>query len=163
MSGSPSLVKAAPTARGVCIRVEGQGTMRESYAARELIEQTLHGSDSAQVVVDLTQCPYLDSTFLGLLMGAARGHRDRFIVAGSPEQRHKLLGPLNLDRFIASVEAPPPVTGEWVTLQTRVELSDREMSRHIMECHRRLAELGGPTQTIFLKIAEQMAKELGEG
>jgi hypothetical protein len=39
-------------------------------------------------------------------------------------------------------------------------MNSREIARHIMECHRRLAEIPGPQQTAFDAIARQMAREL---
>ena len=51
------------------------------------------------------------------------------------------------------------VYGEELTLNAET-LDSPEMSRHIMDCHRRLAELDGPQKLIFEKIANQLATEL---
>ena len=37
-----------------------------------------------------------------------------------------------------------------------------DLGRHIMECHRRLAELGGSQAASFRSIADHLARELGE-
>jgi hypothetical protein len=37
-----------------------------------------------------------------------------------------------------------------------------DLGRHVMECHRRLAELGGSRAPSFRSIADQLARELGE-
>src|SRR5438874_2601419 len=89
-------LKVAPTENGCVIRIEGRGTMKESPAASGLANRTLSGDSSAVVVIDLSACTYLDSTFLGCLTGlyGRYGHAPspRFFVAGSPEKRKALLG-----------------------------------------------------------------------
>ena len=159
-------LKVACTEGGCVIRVEGKGTMKESYAAQELARRTLRGSETASVVIDLSDCTYLDSTFLGLLMGLFRefGKSEpgsRYFVAGPAERRARLLGGLKLDKWLPTVDSPPEPRSAWVEVDPATfERDEKEQARHIMECHRRLAELGGPTAAAFTRIAEQIEKEL---
>src|SRR4051812_24313726 len=92
---TPTALIAAPTENGCVIRVEGRGTMKESPAASGLANRTLAGDASAVVVIDLSACTYLDSTFLGCITSlyGRFGHAParRFFVAGSPEKRKALL------------------------------------------------------------------------
>ena len=53
----------------------------------------------------------------------------------------------------------PPVIGEFVVIAPEA-MNSKDMARHIMECHRRLAEIPGPQQNAFAAIAQQMAREL---
>jgi hypothetical protein len=39
-------------------------------------------------------------------------------------------------------------------------LDKRDLTQHVMECHRRLAEVEGPQQAAFRRIAEQLEREL---
>src|SRR5690242_11874279 len=88
-------VAVAPTESGCCIRVDGRGTVRESSAARDVAARTLGGDPGATVVFDLSACEYLDSTFLGMLIGlfhlAGRSAPSRFVIAAPPEVRKKLM------------------------------------------------------------------------
>src|SRR5689334_5995318 len=61
---APSVVKVGRTTSGYRLRVEGTGTMRESPAVGEFAERSLRDGTST-LVVDLSACDYLDSTFLG--------------------------------------------------------------------------------------------------
>src|SRR3954447_6125319 len=85
---TPTVLKVAPTEKGCVIHLEGRGTMKESPAAGALANQTLAGDPGAIVVMDLSACTYLDSTFLGCIAALyGRYGRDaspRFFVAGSP-------------------------------------------------------------------------------
>ena len=38
--------------------------------------------------------------------------------------------------------------------------ADVDVVRHVMECHRRLAELGGPQHAAFAAIADNLEREL---
>ena len=81
-------------------------------------------AQAAAVTVDLSACDYLDSTFLGCLLGlhkqfgrkaagegAARKTSSPFAVAAPPERLAKLFGPTRLDRLIQAAQEPPRVGG----------------------------------------------------
>lgn len=175
---TPSLLKVARTPTGYCLRVEGRGTMRESRPAAEFVTQALAGPGGPPptVAVDLSACDHLDSTFLGCLVemqrrvskppaGAADGAGTapllgpRFVVSAPPEKVKKLLSPTKLDVVLKTTAEPPQVTGDYVTLPPE-DPADADVVRHVMECHRRLAELGGPQHAAFAAIADNLEREL---
>ena len=98
-----SLLKVAGTPDGCCIRIEGRGTMRESHSAAQFAARAL-AAPAATVVVDLSACEYLDSTFLGCLVEMHRhGGKSvppRFVVSAPSEKVRKLLSPTRLDMVI---------------------------------------------------------------
>ena len=163
-----SSIQVAPTEQGCCVRVEGRGTMHESAAARDLALRVLGewgARGSAVVVFDLTDCHYLDSTFLGCLVELyrmyGRAQPVRFRVAGPPERRKVLLGPTRLDAFIPATDAPPAVCGPWVALPPlTAKGQDKDLLRHVMQCHRALAEVDSPMRAAFARIADQMEQEI---
>lgn len=158
----PSL-KLAPTATGCCIRVEGDGTMQNSPAARDIAMRTLGADGKSNVVFDLSACDYLDSTFLGCLMDlyrhVGRETPARYFVVASADQRKRLMGPTHLDRLIPMLDTAPDVTGAWVDVKCGY-LDKKAMTRHVMECHRALATVDSPMRELFNKIADEMEKEL---
>jgi anti-anti-sigma regulatory factor len=159
----PCTLKVAQTETGCCIRVEGQGTMQQSPTARDLAVRTLEGDPSAVVVMDLSACTYLDSTFLGCLMDLFRmfgkSKPPRYFLFGSTEQLKKVLGPTHIERLIPQVPALPALRGQWVAVHSSA-LEKKEQLRHVMDCHRALAEVDGPMKGAFARIAEQIEKEL---
>ena len=64
--GTTTTLQVGRTADGFLIRIQGRGTLQASPA----LEQFVHGSLQAnqRIVVDLSNCDYLDSTFLGCLL-----------------------------------------------------------------------------------------------
>jgi anti-anti-sigma regulatory factor len=163
MPNQPTVLKVAPTDQGCCIRVEGCATMQESQAAHDVAARTLEASPQAVVVFDLSDCEYLDSTFIGCLLQLHRAYGKckppRYLVAAPEPRRKKLLGACQIDKVLPSVDAPPAVLGNWVDLP--IGRGDRtQLMRHVMECHRALAEVDCPMRNAFAKIADGIEKDL---
>jgi anti-anti-sigma regulatory factor len=161
-----SMLRVGRTASGFLVQVEGRGTVSESPALQEFAVQSLDGpSGPSTVVVDLSHCDYLDSTFLGCLVSLHRKYNrtspHRFQVAASRDQRQKLLAPTQLIHVLDLTEVcPEPISD--VLEVSRPSLPGADLGRHVMECHARLAELGGSRAAAFRSIADQLARELGE-
>jgi anti-anti-sigma regulatory factor len=163
-----SAIHVAQGSAGFLVRVEGWGTMRESPLLQEFAWECLDGNASP-LVVDLSACEYLDSTFLGCLVGLhrhfGRGSSPRFVVAAGPQQRQRLLAPLQLHRVLKLIDEAPQPSGDWLALCTGrgPPASDpKQLGQHLLECHRRLAELGGTNEVVFSPIVEQLARDLRE-
>jgi len=163
-SGAPAgKISVAPTADGCCVRIDGRGTMQESPAAKAIAAGTLKCAPASRVVVDLSNCDYLDSTFLGCLVQLFRDFGSktdsRYYIAAPIERRKKLLGACHLDKIIPSLDAPPPIIGAWVPVPVP-PVGSKDLMRHVMECHKLLAELDTPMRPAFVKIADQLQREL---
>jgi anti-anti-sigma factor len=161
----PTEIKAARTDLGYVIRVEGRGTLRESPAVREFAAQCLDQRRELTLSVDLSACEYLDSTFLGCLVGLYRRSQQepnlRLAVCAESETRRRLLGATRLDKLFHCVDDCPQPAGPWVPLSAP-ELEKRDFGLHVLECHRRLSELPGPSAAAFKAVADQLARELGQ-
>jgi anti-anti-sigma regulatory factor len=159
---APSVLKVGRTPTGHCIRVEGRGTMRESRSASEFATGSLDAAGTT-LVVDVSDCEHLDSTFLGCLVEIQRRvikqDRTRFGVYAPPEKVKRLFSPTRMDVVLRFVGEPPQVVGELLTLPA-ADPASPEVMLHVMECHRRLAELGGPQQAAFAAIADNLEREL---
>jgi anti-anti-sigma regulatory factor len=155
------VLKVAPTASGCVIRVEGQGTMYRSPAARDIAIRALDGG--ATVVIDLSACTYLDSTFLGCLMELFRRYGKsqppRYFLHGSTEALKRVLGPTHIDRLIPALPEAPALCGEWVEARAPT-MEKREHLLHLLDCHRALASVDSPMKGAFARIVEQIEKEL---
>ena len=160
---APTCIQIGQADSGPIVRIEGRGTMRQSASVNEFIGRVL-SAEVGQVVIDLSGCNYLDSTFLGCLLrlhkrfGASKP--PRFCVAAPQTLARKLLGSTCLDRILQVVPSAPPINGVWHELHAESQES-REVARHVLACHRELASIEGPAQSAFRRIAEQMERELG--
>lgn len=167
-----SIIKVAAIPNGCCIRVEGRGTMQESQPASDIAVRTLESDPSAMVVYDLSACEYLDSTFLGGLVSLWRrfgGVREsgggecspRYAIFACQQRRQKLFGACGIDRILPALPQPPPIIGQWYVLPAASH-DPRELMRHVMQCHRALAQVECPMRAAFAKIADSIEKDLAK-
>src|SRR5262249_20398476 len=111
-----SKLRVGRTASGFLVQVEGRGTVSESPALQEFAVQSLDGpTGPSTVVVDLSHCDYLDSTFLGCLVNLHRKYNrtspHRFQVAASRDKRQELLAPTRLNHLLDLTEVcPEPIS-----------------------------------------------------
>ncbi len=157
-------ISAARTDSGFTVRIEGRGTMRESVAFHQFGLQCLEG-ESCEMLVDLSHCEYLDSTFLGCLLGLhkrfRRSEAGSFMIAAGEECWQRLLAPLQLHKVFTIIDTAPEPISQWRTLYS--ETADpRNLGQHVLECHCRLVELGGANQDVFAPIVQRLADELDE-
>jgi len=161
---APCVEKVGRTTSGYRLRVEGTGTMRESPAVGEFAGHALRDGTST-LVVDLSACDYLDSTFLGCLVNLqkrhGRGQPPRLLIAASPSVGRRLFAANHLEPLFRFVDECPGVVDEDETIPPLAPGS-RDMGTHILECHRCLAEEGGPNQAAFRQAADALGRELGE-
>lgn len=148
------------TASGYLFRVAGRGTLRESPAVRDFVCGAI--DDGAQIIIDLSDCEYLDSTFLGcLVMMQQRGKTKdgSFRLFADQETRDRLFHTCRLDHLLQFADGLPETDGEPVRLEI-TELDRQEFCRHLVDAHEQLAELGGPSAETFRHIVEQLRQEL---
>jgi hypothetical protein len=163
-------LEAFPAATGEVIRVAGRATLRESRIFHEYARRRLDsapggaGNEDPYLILDVSACERFDSTFLGCLVDLhKRFNRDGhtlFAVAGPASVRKELLGACRLDRLLPLREEAPTVLGAGTPLQSAAPVEARDLGIHVMECHRRLAEEGGPASEAFARVADQLEKEL---
>jgi hypothetical protein len=79
----------------------------------------------------------------------------------APGDRRRLLAGMHLDQLLTVGEDPPEEVISLTTLTAEM-LCSEDLGRHALNCHRELAQIEGPNQAIFQRIAEQLARELGE-
>ena len=157
-----SNLRLGRTETGYLVYVVDRGTMRESRSLHEFALGIVEDG-GCTLAVDLSQCDYLDSTFMGCLVDLykrfGKQPAKRFEIIADEARSRSLLAASHLHTILPIHEHPPELIDECLVL-TPCELDRRQLGRHIMDCHRRLAELGGPNQEVFSRIADQLELEL---
>ena len=141
--------------RAHCRRHRRAGHRPWYYALEPGLPQAGRGQPQCgPVIFDAAQCEYLDSTFLGCLIGLqkkseqSRGH---FSIAASHETQLKLFSLSSLYKYFDFVE---PALGDVKNLE-RVDidaLDAQSLGRHVMQCHGTLAERGGREAPAFRRL-----------
>jgi anti-anti-sigma factor len=151
------------TSHGILIRVEGRGTAVTSPTFEALVRDGLQ-QDYDSIVVDLTDCEYLDSTFLGCLVTLHRKSSevqgDPFAILAPPATRTRLFHIARLDKLLHFVDQAEPLIGQAVAIELSSTGRD-ELGRHVADTHRALASLGGAESDKFEQIADNIERELG--
>ncbi len=149
-------------ATGVVIRVTGAGTIAESPLVHAFAEQILRDADQ-RVVIDLAACTYVDSTFLGGLIGLFRRHGGsgtRFAIFAPEPLSRPLFGVSRLDTILPFVDEEPVTLAEGISVDVQLPTSADDLARYVAECHRRLAEIGGPEAQEFSRVADAITAEV---
>ena len=157
-----SALRVGRTNTGYVVYVEGRGTMRESSALCDFAIGCVE-DEECTLAVDLSRCDYLDSTFLGCLVSLnkrfGRPSAGRYTIVADEDRSRYLLATAHLHTVLPVEKSPPSIIAECFELRPAT-IEREELGRHVMECHRRLAELDGPNQAVFKRIADQLAAEL---
>ena len=150
------------TETGYIVYVAGRRTIRESRSLHEFALVIVEDG-GCTLAIDLSRCDYLDSTFMGCHVDLRKRFDKqparRFEIIADEEPSRAMLAASHLDTILPINERPPQLIDECLSLAP-CELDRRQLGRHIMDCHRRLAELGGLNQEVFSRIADQLELEL---
>lgn len=153
----------------VWVRIKGKGSFVTSPPLKGFVERRIESGEK-RFVVDLGQCPAMDSTFMGTLAGLAirlsRLGGGQLQLNGVCERNRQSLEDLGLD---ALLEIDPAET-EWRahveevrgTLEPLPEETDLSDAAHVLEAHRQLCEVNDENVKKFatvLDVLEQRAEK----
>ena len=159
--------------RVVWIRVEGKGSFQNSPELKEFAECMIERGAS-HFVVDLENCPVMDSTFMGTLVGIVSQIDSEKEDAGleiinANERNSQLVQSLGLNHvFSVDTEgtAWADVRGEISETAcspeqlAHVELDKRENTEHVLEAHQQLTCADEGNVPRFRDVIDFLKKEL---
>lgn len=131
------------TESGLFIRAEGHITAAISTDLRELILNRLSQPPAPPLLgADLSQCDYMDSTFMGLLVGFHKRYKaltgKTLTLLRPTEECLKLLTGLGILKLMTVVTGPEPVSPEaWNNLRAQQNPNPEVL----LNAHRNLSEL----------------------
>ena len=156
------MVRVRTGERALEVQLDGCATMLHAQAMREWVVANLQRP--ALVRIDLSRCTYMDSTFIGTLLGLKRLVDSRaggglVLVCPSP-QCVQLLEQMRIGQILSTESSPVSGSG-WQEISVPPEaIKSREFQCNVVEAHQRLADCPGPTGERFRQLAEDMAREL---
>jgi anti-sigma B factor antagonist len=166
------------------VKVVGRGSFQNSGCLKAFYQQLLKEGVS-RFVVDLGACTYLDSTFLGILLGLGLKLKDAgsglLHILNANARNLELLRNLGLDRLISitgATEAPPAVEGfstngsganqlNGVAEESLQEMpcpvpTRAEAAPTILEAHENLMEFDPRNVPKFKDVVEFLREDLGQ-
>lgn len=151
-----------------CVRITGQAKFTSATDFKNLLAQ-LQKDGCTEIILDLTECSLMDSTFLGVMTAAARRfeaarREGRPCVLGLYHPTERVMESLeNLDVLrLFTVLNDRPQLGAF----QRVEQGNTtrgEMNRTCFEAHETLMKTNPENERRFRDAAEFFRKNLGNG
>jgi len=150
--------------RVVWVRVEGKGSFLNSTGLKEFAKE-MTNRGYREFVVDLHNCPLMDSTFMGTLTGVALRLREigqgGLRVVNLNERNRDLLTNLGLDQLI-TLDVPPDSRAEQRAQQLLpVDPVDKHTRAETMlEAHEDLVAANPTNKAKFKDVLEYLRQDL---
>ncbi|MFN0076719.1 MAG: STAS domain-containing protein [Prosthecobacter sp.] len=166
----PAHILVGTVGRVFWMRVDGRGTFQNSLQAKKALQRVI-AQGTTNLVVDLERCPMMDSTFLGMLTGAALNLREAgsgsLSVLNANQRNLQLLTSLGLDHIL-ELDRDGKL---W--LDERKQACDalqhcgessaeckEVQTQHVLAAHQALADVSDANECRFHDVIEFLAKEL---
>jgi len=153
------------TETAVVVRVAGHATRESAPAFVDDVTSVIgcRTASGQALVVDMEDCEYLDSTFLGCLVILFRRCEARMSVRVSESNRERLFSSARIDRMIP-VRHPDTVTlpDRWHEIADGSAFDPLELGKRVAEAHRCLADVEGPNAALYREVADRLDAELSD-
>jgi anti-anti-sigma factor len=148
----------------VCfLKFVGDANHAATVGLDSLINELFENDLVEDVLVDLTETTYIDSTSLGELTKLSdllmRRRSRKATIVSTQSGISEVLCNLGLDQVFVVVDSPPGGAGELHELPA-VQLSERQNALRILEAHRKLMELNEKTGQEFRTVVDVLEQEL---
>ncbi len=145
------------------MQVIGRGTFKLAVGFKSWIEQLIASTTVRTVMLDLSKCTSLDSTFMGLMVTLAIQSKKRFalLVVNANQQHHQLLDGIGVMRVWRYVDTAVPEMN-WTSLADAVSGSvalDNTTRELIVAAHKTLMEVDERNIPKFKDVVELMQAE----
>ncbi|MDB4345702.1 STAS domain-containing protein [bacterium] len=136
----------------IVVKVNGKANYLNCNAFREFIEQILAGG-SQDFYIDFTECKGMDSTFLGILAGAAIELRKltparELVVGNLSDRNYELICNLGLQNLLTIDERAKQANAKYDALKNQ-EVSD---AKNILEAHENLTAADHENEAKFQDV-----------
>lgn len=149
----------------VWVRVKGKGSFSSSPPLKGFVERRIESGET-RFVIDLGDCPAMDSTFMGTLAGLAmrlaKSSGGRLQLNGVCDRNRQSLEDLGLDALIDIDPADTEwrahvddVRGSLEPVQDETEASD---AAHVLEAHRQLCEASEENVKKFATVLDVLGQ-----
>jgi anti-sigma B factor antagonist len=138
----------------VTFRVEGRGTMTQSLPMRRCAERCMAGG-ARQVRVDLRDCTYMDSTFLGTLLTLKKAldrTQGKLTLVMPSVSCDRILQQMGLGDVLPAESADIDPSAAWLDVAACEADDPTSFRRNVTQAHEELARLPGPAGEQFKAV-----------
>ncbi len=166
-----SKILAADIGDVTVIRIVGYGDHTISPELKEYIDAVL--SSKRKIILDLKDCKYMDSTFMGTLVWIFfkmnKVRQSVFNLVNVSNKNIKRLNTLGIDKFLSlSEKGFASLTENFENMRrikrSRIHSDKREKAKFILEAHNKLCELDRRNLIKFKSVTDLLRKDIeGKG
>ncbi len=170
----PTHILVGTIGRVFWMRVDGRGTFQNSLQAKKALQRVV-SQGMRNLVVDLERCPMMDSTFLGMLTGAALNLRESdgggsLSVVNANQRNLQLLTSLGLDHILEldrdgklwEAERKEVCDALQNCGESTADCKEAQ-TQHVLSAHQALADVSEANESRFHDVIEFLEKELEAG
>lgn len=163
-------ISVAIVQRIALVRVDGRGSFKVSTSLKEFVQAAIEGG-AQTAVVDLGNCISMDSTFMGVLAGAAgrirTKNQGRVVLLNLSTKTRTLISTLGLDQVVQAHDAgaTPEQFRPYVDGTSLADLAPRTESKlttatTMLEAHETLVALTPENAPRFKDVVEFLREDL---
>ena len=153
----------------VCIRVQGKGSFQNSTGIKQFATAMIHRGHR-NFVVDLADCPVMDSTFMGTLTGVALRLREigqgEVHVINSNARNTDLLAGLGLDQILSLDSASAdegmyhPAEEDTLTLSPEQAADKKATTETMIAAHQALVDADPENFCKFKDVIDYLKQDI---
>lgn len=147
------------------IKLTGNLRFTNGHDFSSLLNVIFKDPDLEDIMIDMSEADYLDSTILGLLAKIANFmiktfHRKATVLSVN-EDINYLLDSIGLNDVFVVVDSCN-CTQEMLKKIPNIKSSERENAKTILDAHQQLVKLNEKNKTVFKDVIELLEKEVKE-
>lgn len=145
---------------------EGRLTQRSLGSINAAVQHCSDDGDVAELLVDISDCEYMDSTILGIMarwaISFASEHEQRPFLLGLPgNPLESIFERMNLTTlFHVSQDAHLTTSETLAPLVVSNQASEQDYARHLLTAHQTLADLSTQNAQEFATVIQCLKAEL---
>lgn len=163
---TPALVTFGRFPEFSWIKTSGKATFLCSPTVKRLVEDEVEAG-AETVVLDLADCPAMDSTFMGTIAGAAElleeKGRKQLQVTGLTQQTERSLDTLGVAEMLDCDESEKDWSSRKDEIRSELEeatAASVDKSAHVLDAHETLCKVHTPNQKKFATVIEMLRPQV---
>jgi len=133
----------------VVVRVEGRATFKQAAPLKDYFDQILKAGEEREIILDLSRCETLDSTFLGILAGMSSSMRKLdwapISLVNMNATINRLVSIIGLNRVVDIYDPDKVPSGDSIECQAldneNNSMNKKEQILFMLDAHRQLLPL----------------------
>ncbi len=158
-------LQAAIDGKKIFVRVIGRGSFKVSATLKQFIARVASQQPVSTVVLDLSDCIGMDSTFMGVLAGLSgrlKQNNQTLELINLSEKNANLLATLGVDQVIAHFSHShghemPVQSAESLPI---TEVTKKDLAETALQAHQNLVELNEENRPRFKRVIEYLQADV---